>query len=501
MVDENIKRKMLAQGYQEDVIEWHEATRIEALQVEFLKKNSVLSGHFEHVAFYEFMDDVFPDLDEYMVVTGEQGFKKMKVDELCDYQADKDNVYVVPASFINGYYSKATCKNLYALVIDVDMVKPETLKIVIENGNIGKHIPMPTYIVNSGSGVHFYYVFDKAIPFYPENRAILSQMYRVLCGITKSRIAAKTDWHSIVQPFRLPGSMTKLGQITRAFKTGEKWTFNDLGKRLGVDISSADLKERPLLSQDEYREWKEKQIQEGKRKPKKHREWNLSEKGNKGFYTSCLKRCFNETEEGHRYMSMVALSVVAFKVGVSKEQLQEDLEKLLRHYNEIGRVITHKEMIKSMRAYNPKAIKCTAETLQEWFGWDFKRVQEIKSKGRTQEEHVKIMSSVRNALYPNGNWRNIEGAPTKEQIIRDWRVEHPEGTPKECMEQTGISKNTVYKWWDEGKASHIKKQKKNRNEEVKTIKVTAADGTVLEIEEKEFYRMLEDTRKRIDSDI
>ena len=29
-----------------------------------------------------------------------------------------------------------------------------------------------------------------------------------------------------------------------------------------------------------------------------------------------------------------------------------------------------------------------------------------------------------------------------------WRELHPDGRPKECIAGTGLSKNTVYKWWD-----------------------------------------------------
>ena len=33
--------------------------------------------------------------------------------------------------------------------------------------------------------------------------------------------------------------------------------------------------------------------------------------------------------------------------------------------------------------------------------------------------------------------------PWKEAVIYD-----PDGRPKECIAETGLSKNTVYKWWD-----------------------------------------------------
>ena len=435
-VDPNIKKRMLAEGYAPDVIDWWEEDRVETMVRDFHKKNAVLKWNYTQKSFYEFLEDVFPGLEEFMVITGDAGFKKMGADELCDYQADKDNVYVVPASFINNYYSANTCKDLYALVVDVDKVKPETLAIIIKNGNLGGNIPMPTYITNSGSGVHLYYVFSKKVPYYPKNRKILQNMYRVLCGITKQRIAAKTDWHSIVQPFRLPGSQTKLGQIATAFECGDKWNVKDLARRLGVDTDDLDLKERTLMPQDEYRRWKAEKIASGEHfKPK--RTYKLQE-GNKGFYEYCLERCYNDTAEGHRYMSMVALSVVAYKVGIEKEQLEDNLLELLEHYNDIGTVITQKELQKAMRSYNSKALKCRSETLEQWFGWEFKRMQKEISKGRSREEHLKRARAVRTVA----SYENV-GPPTKAHIVKEWRLEHPEGTPRECMAATGLSKNTV----------------------------------------------------------
>ena len=134
MVDANVKKRMLEQGYDPAVIEWLEQDKREQLKADFIKKNVILTSHYRWTTYYDFLADVFPDLEEFMVITGDSGFKKMDADELCDYQADKDNVYVVPASFINDYYSGATCKDLYALVVDIDRIKPETLKIIISNG-------------------------------------------------------------------------------------------------------------------------------------------------------------------------------------------------------------------------------------------------------------------------------------------------------------------------------------------------------------------------------
>ena len=53
-----------------------------------------------------------------------------------------------------------------------------------------------------------------------------------------------------------------------------------------------------------------------------------------------------------------------------------------------------------------------------------------------------------------------DGRPDKKEIIEKWRIENPSGTKAECIKATGISKPTVYKWWD----SYLYKIKKLRKE-------------------------------------
>ena len=39
------------------------------------------------------------------------------------------------------------------------------------------------------------------------------------------------------------------------------------------------------------------------------------------------------------------------------------------------------------------------------------------------------------------------GAPTKENIVREWQEQNPKGTQYRCAKETGLSVNTVKKWW------------------------------------------------------
>ncbi len=46
------------------------------------------------------------------------------------------------------------------------------------------------------------------------------------------------------------------------------------------------------------------------------------------------------------------------------------------------------------------------------------------------------------------NWRNGNGRKPKADIVKEWRLAHPEGRKVDCIRDTGLSKPTVYKWWD-----------------------------------------------------
>jgi hypothetical protein len=43
---------------------------------------------------------------------------------------------------------------------------------------------------------------------------------------------------------------------------------------------------------------------------------------------------------------------------------------------------------------------------------------------------------------------DILGRPDKRAIVVQWRKEHPDGRKVDCIQDTGLSKPTVLKWWD-----------------------------------------------------
>ena len=128
------------------------------------------------------------------------------------------------------------------------------------------------------------------------------------------------------------------------------------------------------------------------------------------------------------------------------DEVERDLIGLIPKYNEgATRQIKEKEVQHALKMYNEKAMLTQRERLQDWIGWEYKP---IKRNGRKRADHLKRARAVQNIDYPNGEWRNTDGRPSKKNIIMAYQNEHPDAKPMDCVADTGISRNTVYRWWN-----------------------------------------------------
>ena len=73
-----------------------------------------------------------------------------------------------------------------------------------------------------------------------------------------------------------------------------------------------------------------------------------------------------------------------------------------------------------------------------------------KRNGRTQEQHLAGARAIQeiNDKYNGTNWRDGNGRKPKKDIVQKWRLEHPNGKKADCIRDTGLTKPTVYKWWN-----------------------------------------------------
>ena len=78
-----------------------------------------------------------------------------------------------------------------------------------------------------------------------------------------------------------------------------------------------------------------------------------------------------------------------------------------------------------------------------------------KRNGRKQKVHLMGARAVQevNDKMNGTNWREGNGRPkgsgTKENQVKEWRKNNPDGKKAQCIRDTGLSKMTVYKWWNQ----------------------------------------------------
>ena len=408
---------------------------------QYNEKNMILDANGERVSARTMYEDIFPSLDMVMPVVHidedeEKHIVKMTIEEALERSIGRNDMLLGGSTFFNGFVSKATAKDIYAFIIDMDNVYAGILLLAFKNEwrrVHGEFAPLPTYIVNSGTGLHLYFVLDKPLPHLRRQWLAIDRLYRNLAKLETTGynyLHKSVQWFG--QDFRIAGGCGKDGWENTVYRVGEKWDADRLAASVGVDFQfKYDADANPP-------------------QPKKKKKSGTFQKRkgyylNQRVYETSVERCRNETHEGNRYLSMCALTVLAWKCKVSEEQLRHDLLSLLPDYNKAGvtRLVKPKEIESAMKMYNELAIDTPRERTEDWLGWKFVGA---RRNGRKQAVHLKVARAVRDALHED--WREGNGRPTKAQIVKEWRMEHPDGRKIDCERETGLSRPTVLKWWN-----------------------------------------------------
>ena len=256
----------------------------------------------------------------------------------------------------------------------------------------------------------------------------------------------------------------KYGTEVVAYQYGETVTLDYLNSYVNPE-SRVDLSKpfRPtqvskIEAAEKFPEWYDRKIRRKMDKPPK---WDISGKVHgKDPYAlyHWWMRQVDKVQGGHRYFFMMNMAIYACKCSVPKKVLEKDMSdiyEILRkipHINEHGQQdeLNEQDIHIAMKAYS-KDYYCFK--LSDHIATSGIDIKPNRRNHRTQEAHIKIMNFVRDEVMGKKDWRNKNGRPKGSGTFKDeialWRAAHPEGTPKECIESTGISKNTVYKWWKE----------------------------------------------------
>lgn len=429
----------------------------------FLTKLEMLRVHFDEIHYEDFYNDLFPvgafetkgQFDEnkgngIAVEICNDKSKNHLITEDREIIHDLVNLDFVVTSPISYFGRRRSAKNstlLYGLTFDLDGVSMKSLGNLLHQFE-HKANPTPTYIVNSGHGLHLYYIFKEPIKLYNHIKEPLKKLkFELINKLWNTNTSELKDrqYQGIFQGFRMVGSPTKFGKKHRlvSFKSGVKVDLNYLNHWVSDEAKVTETNYRSTLSLEQakkkYPDWYERKIVQGIYKPKK---WNIK----RDLYDWWKQKIIVEASYGHRYFCLMVLAIYAKKCNITYEELERDAYKLMPILNDkANEPFTEVDVKSALKSYNDNYTTFPRKDIEKLTAVS---IPANKRNYRKQKEHVKMMNLIRdNISYPNGEWRNTSGAPTKEELVRNWRNENPTGTKAQCNRDTGIDPKTIRKWW------------------------------------------------------
>lgn len=379
---------------------------------------------------------------------------------------NKSFIITSPITYIGRNRNSNNARYLYGLAFDIDGVEEKHLTDILYRGK-KNFIPLPNIIVNSGNGVHLYYLFEKPIALFNNIKPLLKHLkYELTDYLWNGYTSAieERQYQGIFQGFRIPGTKTKFDTEVKAFYTDIPYYsirklneyIQDESKRdirkLSEDqlmmIEKAQYKPNRLSkakAKELYPDWYERRIIKGENRKR----WNVKRDLYDWWLNKKLKEEKNTIKAGHRYFCIMTLAMFAIKCNISYDELKKDAYSLFDIMEDKtennDNHFTEEDIEDALKAYLENYVTFPRKDIEKITGYS---IPANKRNFRKQEIHLKIMNSTRDILYPAGEWRNKEGRPSKEKIVKEWRGKNPNGKKITCHKETQLSRSTIDKYWE-----------------------------------------------------
>lgn len=361
-----------------------------------------------------------------------------------------DNFIIIsPISYIGKSRKSENARFMYALAIDLDGIVKKQNMIDLFYQQKNNYLPRPTFIVFSGNGIHLYYVFEKPIPLF---KNIIKQLAKLKHELTRkiwngyvTSLEDNVQYESLFQGFRLAGGVAKDGSRTRIFSIGDKVSIDYLNSFVEKEYRVTQRNYNSNLSLEEakklYPEWYEKRVVQGRPKGT----WTCK----RDLFDWWLRRLKSEITVGHRYYGVMVLAVYAKKCGISQEELEHVafglIDFLDKMTEEEDNHFTRQDVLSALEMYNDSYITFPIDTISE-----LTDIPIVKNKRnyRKQNVHLQYMRMIKQFKKDLGEPMQL-GRHSKESVVKEWLRIHPEGKKIDCIRDTGLSRNTVSKYWNE----------------------------------------------------
>lgn len=372
-------------------------------------------------------------------------------------------------AIINGitYFGRKNLQDhaskMYAIIFDLDGVTEKTLNAFLSGAFDADIYPIPNYIALSGHGVHLYYVFEYAVPLYPNIKLQLKAFKYALTEQIWNKNTSddeKKQFQGINQGFRVIGGKTKIdGVRVRAFRINQHpFNLEQLGKYI------------PEKSRvDENKLWKESKLTLAEAKkmyPKWYQEKVVEKQGQK--YWVCNPAVYDwwkgKIKDGatfhHRYFSIMCLAIYGVKCGIPYDTVKQDAFSFVPFLNAINpdEPFTRYDCLSALECFDEKYCTFPIDDIIKITGIDIKK--NVRN-GRKRKDHLQLDFFIldgkpkTNVCKTNRELTlsfmrkqgDISGRPPKEKEVVAYLKAHPEEKNiSKIARECHVARNTVYKY-------------------------------------------------------
>ena len=139
----------------------------------------------------------------------------------------------------------------------------------------------------------------------------------------------------------------------------------------------------------------------------------------------------------------------AVKCGITYDEFSKDAYELYEIFKKVDETepFHYQEFVKARDEYfNGISHKSTRDWIERSTGIHMK--PPAKRNGRSRHDHITRSNRLRKFKQDEYDEKYGGGRPDKKSIVKQWQLEHPGGKKADCIRDTGLTKPTVYKWWD-----------------------------------------------------
>ena len=397
---------------------------------------------------------------------------------------------------LNSYFGnrrvRGNIDKIFGLIIEVDGVMKEYQIKHLINEIEQVHIPVPNFIVNSGHGVHLYYVLDEPISFHKKSYSIYPVITNILNALrdliwTPKVSDLKPEVMDLNKGYSIIGSKNRKNKelVVTAYSVNPlKFSLEYLRSFIDIPVDNLDydisfpprnkvsreeavklypywaVLKFPDLFTDEERsklleEIKQKRLLSKKKTYIEGRTATICNIKLYEWFLELLKEPKN-IRHGNRYKCMVALAIYGVKCGLDKEQVASDLKELLPMFNSVEKnmedssfLMSEKDIKNALYVYkNQNSHLYTFDWIMNFTGIEYVKKTKRREKPLSQEEHLKLAREKRDELHPNGSWRGYSDGAVKQKIL-NFIKENPSADFNTCVKNCDCSRVSVNNYWDE----------------------------------------------------